>query len=90
MFLHEVLDIVKPDYVVTLGAVALKALGILHSLEVDLSKEVGRVRPWNGYQVFPLFHPGPRAMIWRAKMLQTEDYKALAELLVRRENARNS
>ena len=83
-YLERVIEIVKPDYVVTLGAAALKALDNIHSLKIDLSKVVGQVRSWNGCQVYPLFHPGSRAFIWRPKTAQSQDYKALGELLLRR------
>lgn len=79
--LKETLDIIKPKYVVPLGKVALTALKMIHALEMDLGKCVGQVFPWNGCQIYPLFHPSPRAYIWRAKTLQLQDYKGLVKLL---------
>lgn len=80
-YLKETLEIVSPKYIVTLGAVALAALNIIKPHQIRLSEGVGKLFPWNGYQVYPLFHPGPRAFIHRVKARQMEDYKTLASLL---------
>jgi uracil-DNA glycosylase family 4 len=82
IYLKETLDIIKPKYVVPLGKVALTALRIIHPLEIELSEGVGQLFPWNGYQVYPLCHPGPRAFVWRNKTQQIADYRLLAGFLV--------
>jgi uracil-DNA glycosylase family 4 len=79
-YLKETLGIIKPKYVVPLGAAALAALSIIKPHQIKLSEGVGKLFSWNGYQVYPLFHPGPRAFIWRTKTQQIKDYKTLAEL----------
>lgn len=81
MYLKETLDIIKPKYVVSLGKVALTALKMIHPIEIELRKNVGQIFSWNGYQIYPLFHPGPRAFIWRAKTLQLQDYERLVKIL---------
>lgn len=80
-YLKETLDIIKPKYVVSLGKVALTALRILHPIEIELGKSVGQLFSWNGCKIFPLFHPGPRAFIWRSRVQQAEDYRDLGRLL---------
>ena len=84
-YLKETLEIAKPKYVVPLGRVALAALRIIHPLEIDLRESVGKLFPWNGCQVYPLYHPGPRTSVWRPKAQQVKDYRKLAELLTRSE-----
>ncbi|GAI94766.1 unnamed protein product, partial [marine sediment metagenome] len=81
--LKETLDIIKPKFVVPLGKVALTALRMIHPIEIELRESVGQLFSWNGYQVYPLFHPGPRAFVWRTKARQLEDYKSLAKLLMK-------
>ena len=81
MYLKETLDIIKPKYVVSLGKVALTALRMIHPIEIELRESVGKCFPWNGYQVYPLFHPSPRAFIWRPRARQAEDYRALSQLI---------
>jgi uracil-DNA glycosylase family 4 len=83
IYLEETLDIIKPKYVVPLGKMALTALRIIDPIEIELSESVGQIFPWNGYQVYPLYHPGPRTFIWRPKAQQVKDYEKLGELLAR-------
>lgn len=78
--LKETLEIIRPKYVVPLGAAALAALSIIKPHQIKLSEGVGKVVLWNGYQVYPLFHPGPRAFIRRTKAQQVQDYRNLAGL----------
>lgn len=80
-YLSETLDIVKPKCVVPLGAVALIALNAIKPHQIKLSRDAAELSSWNGYQVYPLFHPGPRAFVRRPKRQQEEDYLALAHLL---------
>lgn len=80
-YLRDTLEIIKPKYVVPLGAAALASLSVINVHKIKLSEGVGKLFSWNGYQVYPLFHPGPRAFIWRTKAQQLEDFKTLAVLL---------
>ena len=80
-YLKEMLEIIKPEYVVPLGAAALASLNAIKPHQIKLSEGVGKVFLWNGYTLYPLFHPGPRAFIRRTKAQQVEDYRALASLL---------
>lgn len=83
-YLKETLEIIKPKYVIPLGAAALASLNVIKPHHIKLSEGVGKLFSWNGYQVYPLFHPGPRAFIWRTKAQQVEDYRTLASLLDKR------
>jgi len=80
IYLKETLEIVNPKYIVPLGAAALASLNVIKPHQIKLSYGAGKLFSWNGYKVYPLFHPGPRAFIWRPKHKQKEDYKTLAEL----------
>lgn len=80
-FLKETLEIVKPKYIAPLGATALVALNTVEPHRIKLSEGVEKVFQWYGYLVYPLYHPGPRAFVWRAKDQQGKDYQQLAYLL---------
>lgn len=80
IYLKETLEIIKPKLVVPLGMAALAALNIINPHQIRLSEGVGKLFSWNGYRVYPLFHPGPRAFIWRTKTQQMEDYRTVAKL----------
>lgn len=80
--LAQTLDLIAAPFVVTLGAVALRALGRIEPHELVLNADVGRVVPWRGRQLIPLYHPGPRAMIHRPFARQEEDFIALGQLVL--------
>lgn len=80
-YLKQILEIIKPKYVIPLGRVALASLNAIEPHGIRLSQGVGKVFPWHGCLVYPLFHPGPRAFVWRTKAQQMEDYGVLAQLL---------
>lgn len=80
-YLRELLEIVRPKYIVPMGVAALASLTVIEPHGIKLSEGVGKIFPWHGYLVYPLFHPGPRAFIHRTEALQVEDYKPLAQLL---------
>jgi uracil-DNA glycosylase len=81
MHLARTIAIVDPRYVVSLGIVALKALRLVSPHDVVLARDVGKAIPWNGQVLVPLYHPGPRACIWRAMRMQREDYRRLGQLV---------
>jgi uracil-DNA glycosylase family 4 len=82
-FLRETIDILDPAIVVTLGAVALKACGVLEAHDVSLRAQVRTSRPWMRRTLIPVYHPGQRAMVHRSFANQLSDYQFVAESLRR-------
>ena len=80
-FLAATLDLLQPPYVVALGAVALRAVGLFESHGATVAANVGDVIPWRGRSLIPLYHPGPRAQLHRPFAQQAEDFRRLGELL---------
>jgi uracil-DNA glycosylase family 4 len=80
-FLQATLDLLQPDVVVALGRVALQALASIERHELSLSRDVGRVAPWYGRWLIPLYHPGPRAQIHRSFEQQREDFQRLRSII---------
>lgn len=79
--LRQTLAILSPHTIVTLGQVALKALKLIAPHEIELARDVGKALAWNGYQLLPLYHPGPRAQLHRPFETQLEDFRQLGKLL---------
>lgn len=79
--LSRLIAIVQPAWVVTLGAVALDAVGRIAPHGLVLARDVGRPVAWHGRQLVPLYHPGPRALIHRPLVVQRADYQRLAALV---------
>lgn len=80
-YLREVLDLIQPLYIVTLGQKALDALKLIEPHAISLARDVAVVREWRGTKVVPLYHPGARAMARRPFDQQAQDYRRLGEVL---------
>lgn len=75
------LHLLRPPVVVTLGAVALRALHRLHPHQLALARDVGRAVRWHERWLLPLYHPGPRAQLHRDFARQADDFRQLAAFL---------
>ena len=80
-FLRRQIELVNPSIIATLGAVALKSLGLIEEHGLTLKAAVRTATQWNGRVLIPMYHPGPRAMIHRSFANQRSDYQFLAERL---------
>lgn len=80
-FLERQLATIDPPFVVTLGAVALAALGAIMPHSLRLRDAVGQPTQWQGRTLVPLYHPGPRAQLHRPFATQQADFAALGALV---------
>ncbi len=75
------LAVVVAPVVVTLGAVALKALDSVAAHGLQLREAVGQAVPWQGRILLPLYHPGSRAQLHRSFATQHADFTTLGQLV---------
>lgn len=87
-FLAATLALLDPPVVVTLGAVALRAIRVIAPHEATLAGNVGEFLPWHGRWLAPLYHPGPRAQIHRGFARQIDDFARLGAFVRRLDEAR--
>lgn len=80
LFVDGLLKVIQPELIVTLGKKALESLKYIKHHSIVLKQQVAAPQKWNGYTVFPLYHPSPKALIWRSKDLQLRDYSILEKL----------
>lgn len=80
-YLMMTIELIQPAIVVPLGKVALDALSLIHAHSIDLKTSVGKLFKWHDYYIFPLYHPGPRALIHRSLSKQRSDYMQLAKIV---------
>jgi uracil-DNA glycosylase family 4 len=80
-YLEMVITLLNPDVIVTLGATALSALDILSPHGIELRDGVAQVVPWRNARLFPLYHPGPRAIIHRSQLKQRSDFMLLSKIV---------
>lgn len=78
-FLQMTIDVIDPDCVVTLGTVALKAIGHIQPHDYGLKKTVRKMVPWDGRLLMPMYHPGQRATVHRSVASQRADYFELSK-----------
>lgn len=77
-YLNMVLELIKPEVVVTLGAKALEALNNIEKHSYTLKSNVATLVPWHGIKLFPMYHMSPRATIHRSVIQQRADFIALS------------
>jgi len=80
-YLEMVISLVQPEVIVSLGATALQALELISPHGLNLRERVGELIPWFGVKLFPLYHPGPRALVHRPLAKQRSDFMRLAKLV---------
>ncbi len=83
-FLGRTLAVVQPRVIATLGNKALAALHLLAPHSYTLREHAAQPVSWNGYTLFPLYHPSPQVVIsptGRSHSSQEADYRALTKLL---------
>ncbi len=79
--LRATLVIVDPPVVVTLGAVALAALGRIEPHGLKLTETRGRPHTWYGRTLVPLFHPSPKVLAWFPYARMAEDFRTLRAIV---------
>lgn len=77
-YLRMTIELIKPKLIVSLGKVALDSLNFIYSHHLTLKQNVGELHEWNNSYLIPLYHPGPRALIHRSFLKQSEDYSKLS------------
>jgi uracil-DNA glycosylase len=83
-FLARQIDLLRPPVVVTLGAVALKAIEAIEPHGLELARDVGSIVGWYGRKLIPLYHPSPHVVNGRRKQSrQIEDYQAIPDALMK-------
>lgn len=79
-YLKMTIDLIEPQVIITLGAVALKALSYIVPHKFYL-KNVGERMEWNNRILIPLYHPSPRAMIHRSMTKQRGDFISISNFV---------
>jgi uracil-DNA glycosylase family 4 len=69
--------------VITMGATALRALNRIERHGLVLKQAAGRVHPWQGRTLLPLYHAGLLGRVTRNEQAQRADMRALREHLGR-------
>lgn len=80
-FLAATIRLIDPAYIITLGGSALAALGNIVPHDFELSRHIRHVLRWNGRNLIPLYHTGPRAVAQRSLLNMESDFQRLKEVI---------
>jgi len=83
LHLSMLVDIIEPEIIVPLGQCALRSLHIIEAHQIKLRQDVRKPVKWSKYTVVPMYHPGPRAAIYRSIASQKGDFSFLGEIFRR-------
>jgi uracil-DNA glycosylase len=84
-WLKRLIDDSASTIVVTMGATALRAAGLVAPHSLDLRAGVGKLHNWYGRRLLPLYHAGRLGRISRPEADQRRDMRALRVHLGRAE-----
>jgi DNA polymerase len=80
-WLRRLIDAANPHLVLTFGGTALTALKAVEAHRLELRESAGRVHPWYGRYLLPLYHPSLLGRVSRRAEKQMEDIGALRGFL---------
>lgn len=81
-FLRKTIELVNPQIIVTLGAVALEGLQEIEYHRFTLKREVAQILEWNERLLIPLYHPSPQVIAsHRREFEQLADFQILAKAI---------
>ncbi len=81
-FLRQMIQIVDPAVIVTLGSVALEALKAIEPHKLSLRESAARIHRWNGRVLVPIYHPSPQVLAsHRREAEQLRDYQVVARAI---------
>lgn len=79
--LKMTIELLQPELIIPLGAVALRSLDLIAPHGLTLKENVATINPWRNTFIFPMYHPAPRAMLHRSFANQTADFMKLSKLV---------
>ena len=87
-YLRRLVELIDPAVIVTMGRVALEAVGRVAPHSLSLKESAGRVESWGKNRLLvPLYHPSPQVLAsHRREAEQLADYHAVA-LAIKRTGA---
>ena len=77
-FLENLISIIAPKIISTVGGVGLQAINRIFETRYKLSDVVARPLPIDKFILFPLYHPSPRVIYTKRSLdQQKKDFKKL-------------
>jgi len=87
-YLRSTLEMVRPNVVVTLGAVGLQAINLLTGSNYNLKEAAARPQELEDFILLPLYHPSPRVANWKRPLSQQKrDFKKILTFIKSRKQS---
>lgn len=81
-YLRQLLDLIDPPLVATLGAVGLDSLKLIEPHSFTLKEHAGTIQHWNGRLLVPLYHPSPLVVAsQRGLEIQLANFQTLKQAI---------
>lgn len=81
-YLRQLLDLIDPPLVATLGAVGLDSLKLIEPHSFTLKEHAGTIQHWNGRLLVPLYHPSPLVIAsQRGLEIQLANFQTLKQAI---------
>jgi uracil-DNA glycosylase family 4 len=80
-FLNSTIQLIDPLYIITLGGSALTALSYIVPHSFELKRHVRQLLRWNGRNLIPLYHTGPRAVARHSLLNMESDFQKVREVI---------
>ena len=81
-YLRQLLDLIDPPLVATLGAVGLDSLKLIEPHSFTLKEHAGNIQHWNGRLLVPLYHPSPLVIAsQRGLEIQLANFQTLKQAI---------
>ncbi len=81
-YLRQLLELIDPPLVATLGAVGLDSLKLIEAHSFTLKEHAGTIQHWNGRILVPLYHPSPLVIAsQRGLDIQLAHFQALRQAI---------
>lgn len=81
LLLQMLINLVNPEVIVTLGEIALEALNIINSHDLNLRDNAGMKISWSNKTVIPLYSPNKGAKPHRSILKQRSDIISVAKFV---------
>ena len=77
-YLDMVLELIRPEVIVTIGSKALDALNNIEQHNYSLKENVATLVNWHGTKLYPVYHMSPRVIMHRSLLQQRADFISLS------------
>ncbi len=81
IYLNMIINLIKPNVIISLGSLASKALNHITHCEINLPEDVGKRITWDNIILIPLYNPHKNTILHRSLSKQRADFITLSKFI---------